>query len=288
MNWRKLSPAILTLTVFLVVQGIGTILLFCIGMLVSPEFNTALHHCLNDTAPTLPSVDLIPTSTISIIILTTDILAVLACRTLLRNIRFVTTDDIRSIPWRPATLALAGGIFGAMSMSILTEKIELPDTMLQTSIAMSHNIWGMLALTLVGPVCEELLFREAIEGEMIRKKASPETAIVVSALAFSLVHLNLAQGLYALPLGILFGIIYYKTGNIILTSILHVINNTVVALQLYTFGEDINELSYAEWFGSDLTAHVIMILLGILSIALTISFWHHYPTKTEYGGNDPT
>jgi hypothetical protein len=173
-------------------------------------------------------------------------------------------------------LAIAGGFLGALSISILTESIELPDVMFQISLAMSHNIWGLLTLVIVGPITEELLFREAIAGEMLHRGNNPWIAIIVSALAFSAMHLNLAQGLYALPLGIIFGIIYYKTGNIVLTSLLHILNNGIVAVQLYTMNEDIEDLSLSKWLGGDLKAYAAVLLLGGLCIVLMRLFWSHY------------
>lgn len=281
MTWHKFSPLFLTLLIFLIAQGLGSFLTYAAGMLVSPEFNAATKAFLSGNSQSLPPLELIPVGTFALTIIATNILAVTLCRLLLHNIRFVTTTDVASIRWQPAILGLAGGILGAISLSILTEKVEIPDNMLQLFMAMSHDFWGLLAIVIIGPVTEELLFREAIEGEMLRRQARPLTAITLSALAFSIVHLNLAQGLYAFPIGIIFGIIYYKTGNIALTALLHIINNAIVALQLNILGERITEQSYAEWFGSELMAYAVMSLLTVSSIALLTAFWRHCHTARE-------
>lgn len=278
---RKFSPAILTLLVFLLAQGIGSLLFFGTGMMVSPEFNAALRAYVSGETQNLPMFEQIPVSAFSLILMAVDIVAVLLCYFLLRNIRLVTAYDVASIRWRPGSIAILAGILGAFCTSILTEKVQLPDVMQQMSLAMAHNFWGLLALVIVGPITEELLFREAIEGEMLRRGASPWTAITVSALAFSIVHLNLAQGLYALPLAIIFGIIYYKTGNILLTSLLHVLNNGIAALQLRTLGEGIDELSYADWFGGTKQAFIAMLTTGTLCLILTKIFWVWSPTSEK-------
>ena len=253
MNWRTLSPALLTLLVFFFAQGLGSVLLLVVGMEV-PAFSLAM--------------------------MAANILAVLACRFFLHNIRLLTTDDVSSINWRMGLLAIVGGTFGVVSVSPLTESIELPDMVLQMSLAMSHNALGLLCIVFIGPVTEELLFREAIEGEMLRRGAGPWMAILVSSLAFSTVHLNLAQGIYALPVGILFGIIYYKTGNVIISSLLHIINNGAVATLLYLYGEDIQDLSLADWFGSTSNAYALAALSGIFCLVLMTIFWNFYsPTE---------
>ena len=276
MTFHRLSPAILTLLVFLLAQGLGSLLLFGIWILVSPEFGEAIRAFLSGEAEGVPLLELIPISVFSLILMSLDIIAVLGCHLCLHNIRFATTLDATTVKWRPAMLAAAGAVLGAMSISILTGDIELPEAMVQISLAMSHNFWGLITVVIVGPVTEELLFREAIAGEMLRRGAAPWLAIGVSALAFSAAHLNLAQGCYAFPLGILLGIIYYKTGGIVLTSLLHILNNGIVAVQLYADGTEAVETSPAEWFGSTTLAQTFMVLFGALSIALMTLFWNRY------------
>ena len=276
MTFHRLSPAILTLLVFLLAQGLGSLLLFGIWILVSPEFGEAIRAYLSGEAEGLPLLELMPISVFSLILMSLDIIAVLGCHLCLHNIRFATTLDATTVRWRPALLAAAAAILGAMSISILTGDLELPEAMVQISLAMSHNIWGLITIVLVGPISEELLFREAIAGEMLRRGAAPWLAIGVSALAFSAAHLNLAQGCYAFPLGILLGIIYYKTGGIVLTSLLHILNNGIVAVQLYADGTEAIETSPAEWFGSATLAQTFMVLFGALSIALMTLFWNRY------------
>ena len=178
----------MTLLVFLLAQGLGTILLFGFGMLVSPEFNAAIKAFTSGMAQNLPAFELIPVSAFSLILIATDIIAVLLCYFFLRNIRLLTQSDLASIKWQPAILAIAGGMLAAFSTSILTEDVALPDIMQEMALAMSHNFWGLLAIAIIGPIAEELLFREAIEGEMLRRGANPWTAILISAIAFGTVH----------------------------------------------------------------------------------------------------
>lgn len=286
MIWHKYSPAILTVLVFLLVQGIGSVLLFAVGVIVSPEFGEAVRAFVSGKAQGLPLLELIPVSAFSIVTAVTDILAVLICYFLLHYIRFSTAFNTSSIKLRPSLLAISGGILGALSVSILTESVELSDEMMQISLAMSHNFWGLLTIVFVGPVVEELLFREAIEGEMLRRNVRPWVAILVSAIAFSVAHLNLAQGLYAFSLAILFGIIYYKTGNIILTSLLHIINNGFSASQLYLYGEGVEDISYADLFGGTLQSYTFMLLSGVISVALITTFCKDYPSYNEFASEN--
>ena len=286
MIWHKYSPAILTVLVFLLVQGIGSVFFFGIAMIVSPEFGEAAHAYVSGEAQSLPFLELIPISVFSIVTAVTDILAVLICYFFLHYIRFSTAFNASSLKLRPSLLAISGSILGALSVSILTESVELSDEMMQISVAMSHNFWGLLTVVFVGPIVEELLFREAIEGEMLRRNVKPWIAILVSAIAFSVSHLNLAQGLYAFSLAILFGIIYYKTGNIILTSLLHILNNGFSAVQLYLYGEGIEDVSYADLFGGTLQSYTFMLLSGVISVALITTFCKDNPSYDEFASEN--
>ena len=122
---------------------------------------------------------------------------------------------------------------------------------------------------------------------MLRKGVSPWTAITVSALAFSIAHLNLAQGLYAFPFGIIFGIIYYRSRSIVLTALLHILNNGIVAAQILFLGEEASEITYEEWLGSTTKVYAIMLLTGLLCVILMRKFWHSYPFEQETDEKQP-
>jgi len=74
------------------------------------------------------------------------------------------------------------------------------------------------------PIGEELLFPGLIlDGLLKRYKA--ETAIVISAVLFGLIHLNPWQGVGAVFLGIALGWFRWKTGSVFLPIVGHFVNN---------------------------------------------------------------
>ena len=93
----------------------------------------------------------------------------------------------------------------------------------------SVDVWvSVLCAGIIGPVAEELFFRKAMIDRL--SKFHPTDAILFSALLFGLIHGNLTQFLYAFPLGILLGIIYYHTQNIGYTILLHAALNALGGL----------------------------------------------------------
>lgn len=128
-------------------------------------------------------------------------------------------------------------VFSAMYvLNLLIEQAGIPNTMEETFLAMSRNPLGILSITLLAPLLEELLFRGAIQGELARW-GSPWRAIIISSLIFGVVHLNPAQIPFAFLLGIIFGWLYYRTGSLLPGIVGHVLNNSVSTVNMYLYGD---------------------------------------------------
>lgn len=94
---------------------------------------------------------------------------------------------------------------------------------------------GYLAVGIFAPVVEEMVFRGAVLRTLLNMfdRRWHWVAIVVSALLFGAVHMNVAQGLHAFVIGLLLGWMYYRTASIIPGILLHWINNTVAYLMFH-------------------------------------------------------
>jgi membrane protease YdiL (CAAX protease family) len=88
---------------------------------------------------------------------------------------------------------------------------------------------GFLAIAGAAPLIEEVLFRGLLQRSFAHKMPA-WAAIMLSAFAFSLVHLQP----YAIPalmaIGVAFGYIYHKTGSLRVTILLHMINNALALI----------------------------------------------------------
>lgn len=129
-------------------------------------------------------------------------------------------------------------VFAAMYvLNLLIEQTGLPNSNEEAFIAMSRNPFGLLSIALLAPILEELLFRGAIEGYLLREGRSPWGAIVVSSLIFGVVHMNPAQIPFAFLLGMMFGWLYYRTGSLLPGVVGHVLNNSVAAANMILYGD---------------------------------------------------
>ena len=83
---------------------------------------------------------------------------------------------------------------------------------------------SFLVVAIFAPIFEEWLCRGMVLRGLLTKM-KPVWAIVISALFFAVIHANPWQALNAFLIGLLMGYVYYKTGSLILTMIIHFVNN---------------------------------------------------------------
>ena len=118
----------------------------------------------------------------------------------------------------------------------------------------------LLGGALIGPICEEIIFRGVIlEG--LAKKYDPTKALIFSALIFGLVHLQPLQVIGAFFAGLILGWIYLKTQSLWVVIALHVINNFVA----FTFS-DLGTESTRELIGNDL------LYVGSFALSAAIAY----------------
>ncbi len=79
---------------------------------------------------------------------------------------------------------------------------------------------------LLGPICEELVFR-GLTYKAAEKYLPIPAAIAIQAFLFGAYHMNMMQGSYAFVLGLGLGYIMYLYDDIVLTIIFHVAFNFV-------------------------------------------------------------
>lgn len=91
---------------------------------------------------------------------------------------------------------------------------------------------GYLAVGILGPVAEEMVFRGAVLRTLLNlfSQKSHWWAILISAVLFGAIHFNTAQFAHALPIGLLLGWMYYRTGSILPGLLFHWVNNTMAYL----------------------------------------------------------
>ena len=136
-------------------------------------------------------------------------------------------------------------IFGSMYvLNIAMEWIALPDFMKDTFMELSDEPLAVVTMALFAPIVEEMMFRGAIQGYLMRRCSNAWMGIIITAIIFGAIHMNPQQMVYATLLGIIFGWIYYRTRSLLPVIVGHVLNNSVAVASMKIWGtEDIEAIS---------------------------------------------
>ena len=173
--------------------------------------------------------------------------------------------------WHPTTVfcmgwTLIAGISAIFISDAVASCTEFLPNWLESTFDQIENSWlGILAVAIVGPILEEMLFRGAVTSVLL-KAYSPTKAIIYSALIFGIFHINPAQVLNAFLLGLLLGWLFYKTRSLIPGILVHILNNGLSVLFSQTYPQADSMADLMGW-----VPYSICLVLAVL--LLTLSVW---------------
>ena len=158
--------------------------------------------------------------------------------------------------------------------SILAEFYEMFTEMMKELTG--GPFWSsFLTVAIFAPIFEEWMCRGMVLRGLLTKM-KPFWAIVISALFFAVIHGNPWQALNAFMIGLVMGYVYYKTGSLILTMIMHFVNNgTSVILSNF---ESLKDYDYwIDIMGKD----VYYLVFALSCIVLAACLWAFSRIKLE-------
>lgn len=188
---------------------------------------------------------------------------------------------LRTKPW----LVLVWSVIAALGTIIPSQWVQellpaLPDIMEDEFGLLLTNRWGYFTIALLVPLAEELVFRGTVLRTLLQSplsanhspRASAWTAIAISALIFSVSHINPAQMPHAFVIGLLLGWMYWRTGSILPGIAFHWANNSAAYI-IYNIYPD-PDIELIDIFrGSQL--HVLMAVGFSLLILLPALYQLH-------------
>lgn len=153
-----------------------------------------------------------------------------------------------------------------------------------TSVNVPNNTFGwflfnVVFLAIIPAILEEFIFRGIVFNGL--KKRGVWFASLISALMFAMVHLSISQFVYPIIMGIVFALVFNKTGSLIYSIIVHLCNNFIVVLISYISnftGRPLAELNTSSALGIVLS--VIIAVVASVLIWLIVKFALK-PTKSE-------
>lgn len=206
---------------------------------------------------------------------------------------------------RGAGLAALLAVIATLSAAVMLELVnnflpEMSETWKNTmKLLMDAPLWiTLLSTCVLAPVLEEWMCRGLVlrgllnferrnqSDELQHGIHSPALAIVISALFFATIHGNLWQGITAFMLGCLLGYVYYRTGSLKLTILMHFANNFLSTMQSHFGGEQVENAKSLLDF---MPAWEYAILFAVCAVALVfiLLYFRKIPLRSPAGNADP-
>lgn len=142
---------------------------------------------------------------------------------------------------------------------------------------------AIFVVALLPAIGEEFLFRGIIQRQLGYYLRNPHVAIWLSAIFFSAFHLQFYGFVPRMLLGVLFGYLFYWSGNLRLAMLAHFINNgfTLTLVYIYQLQEtdyDPNEVTGVPW--------PLAVIATLVCLLLGRQFYLHYKKQPLLYGSE--
>ncbi len=145
-----------------------------------------------------------------------------------------------------AALPLVGALSEVNKLIPLTKGLEkffkgLEDTyskqvqVLSKISGFSDYLIAIFVMAFGPAVFEETFFRGGMQNILMRWTRSPWTAIIITSIIFSLIHMSWYGFIPRVALGIILGLIYYYSGSLWLAIAAHFFHNGLIVTTLYYY-----------------------------------------------------
>ena len=180
--------------------------------------------------------------------------------------------------------ALATSYCSDAILSLLPEMPAWLEDALKSLTTGDNMFLNFLLVSLFAPFFEEWLCRGMVLRGLLGNRVKPVWAIVISAVFFAVIHLNPWQAVPAFMLGCLFGFVYYRTGSLQLTMLMHFTNNTFAMVM-----SNIDSLKEVDSLSEVLSSQLYWIILAasVLLIVLVVRAFRRIPLEQPEGNMDP-
>ena len=151
----------------------------------------------------------------------------------------------------------------AMLKQLEETAADLTEQMLQVD-TFGGLLFNLLVIALIPAIGEELTFRGVLQQALVRGTKNAHVAIILSAAIFSFIHFQFYGFLPRMFLGLLLGYLFYYSGSIWTSILMHFVNNGTAVVVAYLDYKGVVDVDF-EHFGSTSS-----IPLMVLSLLLTV------------------
>ena len=162
-------------------------------------------------------------------------------------------------------------------MKMLEESTEAALEKMLNADTFGGLLLNLLIIALIPAVGEELTFRGVLQQSLTRKM-NPHLAIILSAAIFSFIHFQFYGFLPRMFLGMLLGYMFYISGSLWPSILMHFVNNGTVVVLYYLNNKGIINVDMENFFGESMS--VLLVIACAVSITWLI-VWTWINAKLE-------
>lgn len=221
-----------------VLDAILYVITFIVTQLVTQLAGAGIYSAFSDT-PFQQLLQGMATGDYSDLTITVSVISSIITLVVFVSLKWAHTDRayLASRPWGTLAWVVLFTLGTILPLQWLYEQTQLlmPASYEQLFQGIMSNPSGYLAIGILAPLVEEIVFRGAILRRLLQVMDGKLhwLAIFISAFLFGLVHGNMAQFVHALILGCALGWMYYRTRSVVPGIVLHWVNNTVAYVMFY-------------------------------------------------------
>lgn len=158
-----------------------------------------------------------------------------------------------------------------LKQTLLTYSVFSPNGSLE-------HIIMFLGVAIFPAIGEELFFRGGIQKQLHERGFDPHWTIFITALIFALLHMEFMAFFYRFLLGVLLGYVYFWSGSIWTSIVIHFCNNALTYFSLFVISaEEIPE----EVSGQGITFAQLLMSLFSTGLLLYVFYQHYRKNQIE-------
>ena len=174
-----------------------------------------------------------------------------------------------------------GGVFQKLGelMTTLEEQAAAITEKMLTVDTFGGLLFNLLIIALIPAVGEELTFRGVLQQSLTRGLKNPHVAILLSAAIFSFIHFQFLGFLPRMFLGILLGYMFYVSGSLWTSILMHFVNNGTAVVLFYLNHKGIINVD-VDHFGA-MDSLWMVALSAVVTVGLIVWAWKKAPKQTK-------
>ncbi|MEP5614107.1 MAG: CPBP family intramembrane glutamic endopeptidase [Cyclobacteriaceae bacterium] len=144
--------------------------------------------------------------------------------------------------------------------------------------SLTHFIVAFIVVGIIPAIGEELLFRGLIQNFLTKAFSNHHLGIWISGFAFAAIHMQFYGLAPRMLLGVVFGYLYYWSGNLTVAMIAHLINNGLALFLLYMSTLDVIEVSPEQMESS--APWPIVVVFGVVCV-ISLRIFHKKFSRSD-------